>query len=109
MGKINLQVLTLCLILVLLSVSVYAAELNGRVRENTKKEGIPGLVVKLKPPKASQKPEKITKTGKNGEFVIKDLDTGKYMLEVYEATTIIYREVLELNSDTTKEIELEKK
>lgn len=106
MKKINLKILIICLFFS--TACAYAFELTGRVYENTKKEGIPGLVIKIKPPKALKQPEKITKTDKDGEFIIKDLDKNKYLLEVFEGTTIIHREVLEINEDTTKVIELEK-
>ena len=105
MKKINLIILIICLIFS--TAYVYAFELTGQVYENTRKEGIPGLIIKLKSPKALKQPEKITRTDKNGEFIIEGLDKSKYLLEVFEATTIIYREVLEIDEDTTKVIELE--
>lgn len=107
MKKAYYILLIMCLVLVLSFLQAYAFELTGRVYEKTKKQGIPELVIKLKYPKTLKKSEKITKTEKDGKYVIKDLQKGKYLLEVYDGTNIIYREVIELNDDKTKEIALE--
>ncbi len=108
MKKTIFKVLIICLTLVLSVLYIHAFELSGRVYEKTKKEGIPSLVIKLKYPKILKKAEKITKTEEDGKFIITELDKGKYLLEVYNATKIVYREVIELDNDSTKEIELEK-
>lgn len=109
MKKTIFNLLIICLLLVFSISYIYAFELTGRIYEKTKKEGIPGLVIKLKYPKILKKSEKITKTEQDGKYIIKDLDKGRYLLEIYDTTEIIYREVIEIDNDKTKEIELEKK
>lgn len=86
-----------------------AAELNGRVVEETGGEGISDLTVRLIPPKATREPEKVTTTNDRGEFHFPDLTKGKYLLEVSQGTTLLYREVVEADQGTVKEIRLSRK
>ncbi len=84
-------------------------KLEGRVHEAMSNKGIPGLAVKLIPPTASQKPEKITFTDHNGEFHFPALDSGKYLLEVYQGVTLLHREMITLNKDMRREVELRRR
>jgi len=84
-------------------------KLDGRVHEAGSNKGIPGLTVKLIPPTASQKPEKITFTDPKGEFHFLSLASGKYLLEVYQGVTLLHREVMTLDRDIRREIELRRR
>lgn len=103
-------VLSLCCALT--ASPVGGAELDGRIVDAASRDGIPELTVKLIPPMAMQslrRPEKITTTDRHGEFRFTDTDTGKYLLEVYQGVTLLYRGVVEINQDTHKRIELKRK
>ncbi|MBI3803979.1 MAG: carboxypeptidase regulatory-like domain-containing protein [Nitrospirae bacterium] len=99
----------LILLLLLTTGSVFAAELNGRVVEATGGEGISDLTVRLIPPKATKRPEKVTTTNDRGEFQFPNLDAGHYLLEVSQGTTLLDREVVEAGPETNKEIRLTRK
>jgi len=65
--------------------------------------------VRLIPPRDVKKPEKVTTTDEDGNFRFTDLSGDKYLLEVYEGLTLLYREVVEVKQNTPKEIALKKK
>jgi hypothetical protein len=88
---------------------VYAARLDGRVYEITTERGIPALTVKLIPPKATKRPERITSTNYQGNFQFSGIQTGRYLIEVYQGLTILYRDMIEITHDMRKDIPLRKK
>ena len=83
--------------------------IKGRIYDATNQSGIPELTVRLIPPKSVPRPEKITTTDQNGEFRFSGVDKGKYLLEVYQGVTLLYRNVLDTHQDSVKEIELKRK
>ncbi len=80
--------------------------LDGRVYEATSNRGVAALTMKLIPPRALSKPEIITTTNDPGEFLFTNVDRGRYLIEVYQGITILYRGVVEISQDTRKEIPL---
>jgi len=90
---------------------VYGEELrlDGRVYETANKKGIAALTVKLIPPRGVRKPEKIVSTDERGEFHFTNIDQGKYLIEVYQGITILYRSMVEINQSTRKDIPLRRK
>ena len=90
---------------------VYGEELrlDGRVYEATNKKSIAALTVKLIPPKSVRKSEKVVSTDEKGEFHFTNIDQGKYLIEVYQGITILYRNMMEINQNTRKDIALRRK
>ena len=86
-----------------------ALELRGRVLDGLHRRGVPGLTVRLTPPRNSQRPEQITMTDREGGFSFQGLDRGAYLLEVSQALQPLYRQPLELKGDQQLEIELRAK
>lgn len=69
-------------------------------------KGIPALTVNLIPPRDLRGVEKITTTDDRGRFSFSALDRGRYLLEVYQGVMLLYREVIAVDRDTRKDIEL---
>ena len=88
---------------------VQAGVFTGRIYEAGTKTGIGDLTVRLIPPRDVKKPEKVTTTDEDGKFRFTDLSGDKYLLEVYQGLTLLYREVIEGKENTPKEIPLKKK
>ena len=86
-----------------------AGVFTGRIYEAETKTGIGDLTVRLIPPRDLKKPEKVTTTDEDGKFRFTDLGGDKYLLEVYQGLTLLYREVIEGKENTPKEITLKKK
>ena len=86
-----------------------AGVFTGRIFEAGTKTGIGDLTVRLIPPRDVKKPEKVTTTDEDGKFRFTDLGADKYLLEVYQGLTLLYREVIEGKENTPKEIALKKK
>jgi hypothetical protein len=107
----TLRVLPILFFLAAAAAPAYGApvKLEGRVLEQASRNGIPGLTVKLIPPTAGRRAENITLTDRNGAFRFSALDPGKYLLEIYQGPILLHREVLALERDLTKEIELKRR
>jgi hypothetical protein len=88
---------------------VGSAVISGRIYEAGTRAGIADLTVRLIPPKDLKKSEKVTTTDEDGQFRFADLSGDKYLLEVYEGLTLLYREIIEGKQNTPKEIALKKK
>ena len=88
---------------------VQAGALTGRVYEAGTKTGIGDLTVRLIPPRDVRAPEKVTTTDEGGNFRFTDLSGDRYLLEVYQGLTLLYREVVEVKENTQREIALKKK
>lgn len=93
-------------LLVLLGASL--AHLTGRVYDGATKEGIPDLIVKLIPPKATDTPEFTTVTDSSGKFSFNEAHAGKYLLEVFYGITVIHREVIALDGELDKSIAVQR-
>jgi len=63
----------------------------GRVFDAGTKDGIQNLQVKLTPPRQVKAPIRIATTGRDGSFVFSKLQAGRYLVEVSQGTTLIYR------------------
>ncbi len=83
--------------------------LDGRVHEVTGQRGIPALAVKLIPPRDRRGVERVTSTDEGGRFHFDNLDGGRYLLEVYQGVMLLYREVINLDRDMRKDIELRRR
>ena len=86
-----------------------AAALTGRIYEAETKGGIGDLTVRLIPPRDLKQPEKVTTTDEDGKFRFADLSGDRYLLEVYQGLTLLYREVIDMKQNAPKEIILKKK
>ncbi len=80
--------------------------ISGEIIYSATNQGISDLVVKLTPPRHLNKSPKIFITGRSGEFWFTGLKKGKYLLEVYQGPTLLYRNVIDMNKETEKTIML---
>jgi len=96
-------------LLTLQNVHAGGMALDGRVYEEAGRKGIPALTVKLIPPRDLRGVEKITTTDDRGGFRFSALDGGRYLLEVYQGVLLLYREVIAVDRDTRKDIELRRR
>ena len=87
----------------------HSLELDGRVADGLSREGIPHLTVKLTAPKAAGQPERITNTDRRGRFQFTGLGPGRYLLEVYQGVTVLHREVVTINGNTRKDVDLRRR
>ncbi|MBI4650397.1 hypothetical protein HY745_03745 [Candidatus Desantisbacteria bacterium] len=109
MRKIYLVTIVFSLIFTTLVIA-QNVELCVRVCENEVSDttGISNLKIKLIPPKTVNKPEIIATTDARGNFCFQNLEKSRYLLEIYQGITLLYREVTDANQDTKKEIILRK-
>ena len=100
---------TLCLGLVLAlvwadtqgaMVQVRKDMISGRVINTASGQGIPGITVHLIAPKAMRAPVRITATGTDGTFQFAKLTVGKYLLSMYQGTTLVFRKEIDTNVET---------
>ena len=84
-------------------------KLEGKIVEATTQKGISALSVKLIPPRELQQPQRITSTNQDGQFRFSYLPRGRYVLEVCQGVTLLHREIISIDADTQKQIELRKK
>jgi len=82
-------------------VKVRPDSISGRVFETSTNMGVPGLSVRLMAPRAERLPTKITSTTNDGRFEFAELRKGKYLLVIYQGTTLLFRREI----DTTVETE----
>lgn len=81
-------------------VQVRHDSITGRVFNSANDSGVAGLSVRLAAPSALQLPVKITTTGANGEFAFSGLQTGKYLLTIYQGTTLVFRRAIDNTIET---------
>ena len=81
-------------------VQVRHDSISGRVFNSTSGSGVVGLSVRLVAPSALQLPVKITTTGENGEFRFSGLRNGKYLLTIYQGTTLVFRREIDNSIET---------
>ena len=106
---VRLGILLFWCLVALPSVWASGIALDGRVHEVTGQRGIPALAVKLIPPRDRRGVERVTSTDEGGRFHFDNLDGGRYLLEVYQGVMLLYREVISLDRDTRKDIELRRR
>lgn len=104
----NLRFLALAVLVALAVTHAAAARLSGRVYDGASKDSIPDLTLKLIPPKNANAPERITSTDRGGRFNFGEVPPGKYLLEVYQGLTLVYREVVVVSGEVQKDIVLYK-
>lgn len=86
-----------------------AITLDGVTVDADSKAGIADLTVKLRPPTSSGGPERVTFTDGKGAFRFQKVDPGRYLFEVYQGVTLLYRKVLALSKDTREEVKLRRR
>jgi hypothetical protein len=86
-----------------------AADFNGRVFDATSKNGIENLEVKLTPPRQSNLAIRLTSTGRNGEFLFRRLERGRYLLEISQGLYLLYRAEIDTTQQDRLEIPLRRK
>lgn len=64
----------------------------------------PQMVIKMTATRAKNTPQQITISDKEGNFKFKNLEQGKYLLEVYHNNELIRREVINNRETPEKEI-----
>ena len=80
-----------------------AADFKGRVFDATTRTGIENLEVKLSPPRQSRAAIHLTRTDRNGAFLVPRLAPGRYLLEVSQGMYLLYR----MEVDTTRQSQIE--
>ena len=102
-------ILLMTLLFAAVAVRADQMSFSGTVVAQGDRSGIPNLTVSLTPPANSKKPKKVTTTDDKGHFALNDLENGQYLLEVYQGVTILYREVVSIPQQASKEISLRPK
>jgi hypothetical protein len=72
-----------------------SADFGGRVFDSASKTGIQNLEIKLTPPKTMKGAIRIATTDRNGEFVFRRLVRGRYLMEVSQGITLLYRQEID--------------
>jgi hypothetical protein len=78
--------------------------LDGRVFETATKRGIENLEVKLTPPTNSDLAVRLASTDQNGQFRFAQLRQGRYLLEVSQGPSLLYR--AEINTEKQNHIDI---
>jgi hypothetical protein len=79
--------------------------LSGQILTNSAARDQPRFNVKLYPPKISRRPILVTSSDDFGKFrftVVPD----SYLLELYLGNSLVYQEVIKLDTDITRKIDL---
>ena len=79
--------------------------LTGEITTNSAAGSQPRLNVKLYPPKTSLRPILITRSDGFGKFSF-TVASGSYLLELYLGNSLVYQEVIQVDSDITRKIDL---
>lgn len=80
--------------------------ITGKVVESGSSNAIANLTVKLTPPKASARSQKLTTTNRRGEFRFHHVEPGRYLLEVSQGLNVVYRKVFDTSHSDKKPIVL---
>ncbi len=83
--------------------------ISGRIFDSATNEGIAGMTVKLTPPKATRRPQLVTRTDVQGAFDFGKLEKGRYLLQVYQGATLLYRRVIDSRQNSRFEVRLRPK
>jgi hypothetical protein len=92
-----------------IQVTVEDGVIAGRVFNGATNEGISGMMVKLTPPKGKALAQHVTRTDSEGAFNFGKLPKGRYLLEVYQGTTPLYRRVIDSTQNAQFEVRLRPK
>lgn len=68
---------------------------------------VPQMVIKLTPPRSKDIPQQITISDEEGKFQFKDLEQGKYLMEMYNNNELIRREVIDSQENPEKVIQFD--
>lgn len=90
-------------------ISITDGKVQGRIYNSSSNAGVPSLTVKLVPPYSSHLSEQVTVTGTDGRFDFQDPAKGAYLLEVYEGVQLLYRDVIDTQSDSKVTVPLQPK
>ena len=104
---IKIRVSTVFLISFLLVLSALVAQqvsLSGRVFDAGSGQGISSLTIRLEAPGGGG--QIVTYTGMDGRFKLPNLSAGRYLLTVSQGATLLHREVVDVNGETTKDVSL---
>ena len=86
-----------------------AADFPGRVFDAGTKDGIQNLQVKLTPPRQSKAPIRIASTARDGAFEFTRLVRGRYLVEVSQGVTLLYRAEVDTSKVRRLDIALKRK
>ncbi len=86
-----------------------SADFRGRVFDADSRDGIQNLQVKLTPPRQSKAPIRIANTARDGGFLFGNLASGRYMVEVSQGTTLLYRAEVDTTRSSQLDIPLRRK
>jgi hypothetical protein len=79
---------------------IHDGAISGRIFDNSTNEGIPGMTVKLTPPRASALPQIVLRTDSDGRFDFGKVEKSRYLLQVYQGATLLYRRVIDNSEDS---------
>jgi hypothetical protein len=108
------ELISIILVIILIVLGICSKALSvdgfsGQVSDASDKKGISNLVVKLTPPRDSQEAQKITTTDHDGDFVFTGLKQMRYLFEVYQGPTLLYRDVVDTKQETNRTLMLKSK
>ena len=112
MKRVNFYLFILLITIIILpghSRAIELVDFSGRISNASDNKGIGNLVVKLTPPRNLKEPQKITTTNDDGQYNFVGLKKSRYLLEVYQGPTLLYRNVVDLNQEEHKTIVLHSK
>ena len=98
-----------CFLLRVAMLDAQQGSLSGRVFDAGSGRGIPALTVQLQPPTAVGKSQNVTFTDTEGRFRLPNLGAGRYLLTISQGSTLLHREVVEVNGDTAKDVGLQRR
>ncbi len=88
---------------------VHDGAIDGRISDSSTNQGIPGMTVKLTPPKSSPVPQIVTRTDADGRFDFGTVRKGRYLLQVFQGTTLLYRRVIDSSKNSSFVVQLRPK
>jgi hypothetical protein len=83
--------------------------LDGRVFEAASNRGIENLEIKLTPPTNSNLSVRLSGTDQNGNFRFAQVGRGRYLLEVSQGASLLYRAEIDTGQQNHIEIPLQKR
>lgn len=86
-----------------------AADFPGRVFDAVSTDGIQNVQVKLTPPRRSKAPIRIATTARDGAFEFSGLIRGRYLVEVSQGVTLVYRAEVDTSKVDRLDIALRRK
>ncbi len=84
-------------------------DFRGRVYDAASKTGVQNLEVKLTPPRQVKIPARIARTDRDGVFAFPRLVRGRYLLEVSQGVSLLYRAELDATSTDSVEVPLRRR